>query len=345
MKKFKILIIDDQIENIDVLKEILEDQYVIYAIKDSTKVVEFVKKNPPDIILLDIMMPEIDGYELCITLKKDPLWAKIPIIFITADSSIDSEEKGLKLGAVDYITKPIKPAVVRARVETHLELYSFRKELEEKVIQRTKEIEDTKLQIIRILGRAAEFKDNETGMHVIRMSHYSKLIASVLFPDDKKWVDLIFKAAPMHDIGKIGIPDHILQKEGSLDEDEWKIMKDHPNFGAEIIGDDKNELLRLAGEIALAHHEKYDGTGYPRGLKGKDIPLSARIITIADVFDALTTKRPYKEAWDTQTALQYMEKNTGKHFDPEIFAVFKSIIPQVMQIKEKYSETGINQNI
>jgi putative two-component system response regulator len=345
MKKFKILIIDDQIENIDVLKEILEDQYVIYAIKDSTKVVEFVKKNPPDIILLDIMMPEIDGYELCITLKKDPLSSKIPIIFITADSSIDSEEKGLKLGAVDYITKPIKPAVVRARVETHLELYSFRKELEEKVIQRTKEIEDTKLQIIRILGRAAEFKDNETGMHVIRMSHYSKLIASVLFPDDKKWVDLIFKAAPMHDIGKIGIPDHILQKEGSLDEDEWKIMKDHPNFGAEIIGDDKNELLRLAGEIALAHHEKYDGTGYPRGLKGKDIPLSARIITIADVFDALTTKRPYKEAWDTQTALQYMEKNTGKHFDPEIFAVFKSIIPQVMQIKEKYSETGINQNI
>ena len=345
MKKFKILIIDDQIENIDVLKEILEDQYVIYAIKDSTKVAEFVKKNPPDIILLDIMMPEIDGYELCITLKKDPLWAKIPIIFITADSSIDSEEKGLKLGAVDYITKPIKPAVVRARVETHLELYSFRKELEEKVIQRTKEIEDTKLQIIRILGRAAEFKDNETGMHVIRMSHYSKLIASVLSPEDKKWVDLIFKAAPMHDIGKIGIPDHILQKEGSLDEDEWKIMKDHPNFGAKIIGDDKNELLRLAGEIALAHHEKYDGTGYPRGLKGKDIPLSARIITIADVFDALTTKRPYKEAWDTQTALQYMEKNTGKHFDPEIFAVFKSIIPQVMQIKEKYSETGINQNI
>jgi putative two-component system response regulator len=345
MKKFKILIIDDQIENIDVLKEILEDQYVIYAIKDSTKVVEFVKKNPPDIILLDIMMPEIDGYELCITLKKDPLSSKIPIIFITADSSIDSEEKGLKLGAVDYITKPIKPAVVRARVETHLELYTFRRELEEKVLQRTKEIEDTKLQIIRILGRAAEFKDNETGMHVIRMSHYSRLIASVLFPDDKKWVDLIFKAAPMHDIGKIGIPDHILQKEGSLDEDEWKIMKDHPNFGAEIIGDDKNELLRLAGEIALAHHEKYDGTGYPRGLKGKDIPLSARIITIADVFDALTTKRPYKEAWDTQTALQYMEKNTGKHFDPEIFAVFKSIIPQVMQIKEKYSETGINQNI
>ncbi len=342
MKKFKILIIDDQIENIDVLKEILEDQYVIYAIKDSRKVAEFVKKNPPDIILLDIMMPEIDGYELCITLKKDPLWSKIPIIFITADSSIDSEEKGLKLGAVDYITKPIKPAVVRARVETHLELYTFRRELEEKVIQRTKEIEDTKLQIIRILGRAAEFKDNETGMHVIRMSHYSRLIASVLFPDDKKWVDLIFKAAPMHDIGKIGIPDHILQKEGSLDEDEWKIMKDHPNFGAEIIGDDKNELLRLAGEIALAHHEKYDGTGYPRGLKGKDIPLSARIITIADVFDALTTKRPYKEAWDTQTALQYMEKNTGKHFDPEIFAVFKSIIPQVMQIKEKYSETGIN---
>jgi putative two-component system response regulator len=345
MKKFKILIIDDQIENIDVLKEILEDQYVIYAIKDSTKVAEFVKKNPPDIILLDIMMPEIDGYELCITLKKDPLSSKIPIIFITADSSIDSEEKGLKLGAVDYITKPIKPAVVRARVETHLELYTFRRELEEKVLQRTKEIEDTKLQIIRILGRAAEFKDNETGMHVIRMSHYSRLIASVLFPDDKKWVDLIFKAAPMHDIGKIGIPDHILQKEGSLDEDEWKIMKDHPNFGAEIIGDDKNELLRLAGEIALAHHEKYDGTGYPRGLKGKDIPLSARIITIADVFDALTTKRPYKEAWDTQTALQYMEKNTGKHFDPEIFAVFKSIIPQVMQIKEKYSETGINQNI
>ncbi len=338
MDKFKVLIIDDQVENIDILKGILEDLYIIYAIKDSTKVLQFLQKNTPDLILLDIMMPEIDGYEICKELKKDREYSKIPVIFITADNSSYSEEKGLQLGAVDYITKPINPPIVRARVKTHLELYSLRQELEEKVMLRTREIEDTKLQIIRILGRAAEFKDNETGMHVIRMSHYSRLIAQVLAPDDQKWVDLIFKAAPMHDIGKIGVPDHILQKEGSLNEEEWSIMKGHPSFGAMILGDDRSELLRLARQIALAHHEKYDGTGYPKGLKGKEIPLSARIVTIADVFDALTTKRPYKEAWDIETTLKYMEENAGKHFDPEIFEVFKSIIPEVIKIKETYCE-------
>eukprot|EP01156_Anaeramoeba_ignava_P007299 Anaeramoba_ignava/a351407_4.p1 GENE.a351407_4~~a351407_4.p1 ORF type:complete len:346 (-),score=-27.87 a351407_4:85-1122(-) len=338
MDKFKVLIIDDQVENIDILKGILEDLYIIYAIKDSTKVLNFIGKNPPDLILLDIMMPGINGYDICSELKKDPEHSKIPVIFITADNSSYSEEKGLQLGAVDYITKPINPPIVRARVKTHLELYSLRQELEEKVILRTKQIEETKLQIIRILGRAAEFKDNETGMHVIRMSHYSRLIAQVLAPDDQKWVDLIFKAAPMHDIGKIGVPDHILQKEGSLNEEEWSIMKGHPSFGAMILGDDRSELLHLAKQIALAHHEKYDGTGYPKGLKGKEIPLSARIVTIADVFDALTTKRPYKEAWDIETTLKYMEQNAGKHFDPEIFEVFKSIIPEVIKIKETYCE-------
>lgn len=339
MEKYKVLIVDDQVENIDILKGILEDQYTIFAIKDPTKVLQFLKKNTPDLILLDIMMPELDGYEICKELKKDPVLAKVPVIFITADNSSDSEEKGLQLGAVDYITKPINPPIVRARVKTHLDLYSFSHELEEKVEQRTRQIEDTKLQIIRILGRAAEFKDNETGMHVIRMSHYSRLIAQVLSPDDKKWVDLIFKAAPMHDIGKIGVPDHILLKEGSLNEDEWGIMKDHPLYGAEILGHDENELLRLAREIALSHHEKYDGSGYPKGLKGKEIPLSARIITIADVFDALTTKRPYKEAWDIEESLEYMKSNSGKHFDPDILEVFFSIIPEVIKIKEEYSET------
>jgi len=197
---------------------------------------------------------------------------------------------------------------------------------------------DTRLQIVRILGRAAEFKDNETGLHVVRMSHYARLIAEKL-GNSAAWGDLIFSAAPLHDVGKIGIPDHILLKPGKLTEEEWHIMRKHPEFGAEIIGRNDSEILMTAKEIALTHHERWDGTGYPNQLKGEEIPISGRIIMIADVFDALTTRRPYKEAWSVEDAVKQINDSAGSHFDPNLVSIFNEVLPSILTIKENYDES------
>jgi putative two-component system response regulator len=194
------------------------------------------------------------------------------------------------------------------------------------------------LQIVRILGRAAEFKDNETGLHVIRMSHYARLIAEKL-GNSASWGDLIFSAAPLHDIGKIGIPDHILLKPGKLTDDEWAIMRKHPEFGAEIIGKNDSEILMTAKEIALTHHERWDGSGYPNQLKGEEIPISGRIIMIADVFDALTTQRPYKKAWSVEDAVKLINDSAGTHFDPSLVTIFNEVLPSILAIKESYAES------
>jgi putative two-component system response regulator len=224
-------------------------------------------------------------------------------------------------------------------VKTHLALYNQNLALEDKVRQRTEELQHTRLEIIERLGRAAEFKDNETGLHVIRMSHYSRIMAIEMDFDDD-WVDLIFHAAPMHDVGKIGIPEAILCKPGALDDEEWNIMKGHPSIGADIIGEHDDKLLQTAREIALTHHEKWDGSGYPKGLKEGEIPLSGRIIAVADVFDALTTKRPYKEAWPVEKALNLIQESAGQHFDPHIVDVFMKCVPKILEIKDKFSEPG-----
>jgi putative two-component system response regulator len=337
-KKSIVLVVDDTPENIDVLSHVLKSDYKVKAALDGRKALRIADTTPrPDIILLDIMMPEIDGYEVCRQLKDNPATAKIPIIFITAKNQDADEQKGLELGAVDFITKPINPAIVKSRVSTHLALHDQNIALENKVKLRTEELNDTRLKIIHRLGRAAEFKDNETGLHVIRMSHYSKIIAEALNYDDQ-WPELIFNAAPMHDIGKIGIPDHILLKPGKLDEDEWELMRQHPQFGADIIGDHDSEILKMSKEIALTHHEKWDGTGYPNGLKGTDIPLFSRIIAVADVFDALTTERPYKKAWAVEDAVNFIDENSGAHFDPDLVVIFHEVLPSILEIKEKYSE-------
>ena len=334
-----VLVVDDTPENIDILSHVLKADYKVKAALDGEKAIRIANVSPrPNIILLDIMMPEVDGYEVCKRLKADPATAKIPIIFITAKNQDEDEQKGLSLGAVDYITKPINPAIVKARVATHIALHEQNLILENKVTLRTKELNDTRLKIIHRLGRAAEFKDNETGLHVIRMSHYAKLIASAL-KYDKQWSELIFNAAPMHDIGKIGIPDHILLKSGKLNDDEWELMRKHPQFGADIIGDHDSDILKMSKEIALTHHEKWDGSGYPKGLKGTDIPLSSRIIAIADVFDALTTKRPYKNAWSVEDAVEHINENAGTHFDPDLVLLFNQMLPDILLIKEQYSET------
>ena len=333
-----ILVVDDTPENIDLLTEVLNPHYRTRIATNGDKALKIAfSDTPPDLILLDIMMPGISGYEVCEKLKSNPDTRGIPVIFVTAMSEISDEKKGLELGAVDYITKPISPAIVLARVMTHLALYDQTRELERMVALRTAELEKTRQQIIRRLGRASEFKDNETGNHVIRMSHYSRLIAQAVGMG-KESVELLFHAAPMHDVGKIGIPDSVLLKPGKLNDAEWNIMRKHPEIGGEIIGDHHDDLLRTARIVALTHHEKWDGSGYPKQLKGEEIPLTGRIVSLADVFDALTSERPYKRAWSSEDAVHLIEENAGTHFDPALIQPFKSVLPEILKIKDQYTE-------
>jgi putative two-component system response regulator len=338
LPKQSVLVVDDTPDNIDLLTEVLSDDYRIRVATSGEKALKIVYSDePPDLILLDIMMPGLSGLEICRRLKANPDRRRIPIIFVTAMTSVEDEKLGLELGAVDYITKPISPPIVRARVRTHLALYDQTRELERMVNQRTQELLTTRQQIIRRLGRAAEFKDNETGNHVLRMSHYARLIAEA-HGMGQAAANVIFNTAPMHDIGKIGIPDAILLKPGKLDAAEWKVMHQHPIMGAEIIGKHDNELLESARIIALSHHEKWDGSGYPQGLKGEDIPLEGRIVAIADVFDALVSVRPYKAAYSVEYSLSLMENDTGRHFDPELMKAFKIALPEILRVKEIYAD-------
>ena len=337
-EKITILVVDDTPENIEVLDSVLGTQYSLKVALNGERALELAETAPhPDMILLDIMMPDMDGYEVISRLQSNPATANIPVIFITGKSDVADEERGLKLGAIDYITKPISPPIVRARVKTHLALYNQNRELERKVEERTQQLKEAKLEVISCLGRAAEFKDNETGMHVIRMSYYSRIIAESLNLNSE-WVDMLYNSSPMHDIGKIGIPDHVLLKPGKLDDDEWEIMKKHVTYGVEILEGHQSDLLKMAVEIAETHHEKFDGTGYPNGLVGENIPLTGRIVAISDVFDALTSERPYKKAWSTEKAVAYIEEETGKHFDPQIVDAFKSCLSEILVIKEQYCE-------
>ena len=337
MDKATVLIVDDTPENIDILVGILSDDYKIKVAIDGPRALALVAKSRPDLILLDVMMPGMNGYEVCKLLKQDPLTSHIPVIFVTALSEVADETQGFALGAVDYITKPVSAAVVKARVKTHLALYDQKRLLEQQVKIRTQELEATRFEIIRRLGRAAEYKDNETGLHVVRMSHYARLLAIKLgLPDT--FCDLIFNAAPMHDIGKIGTPDAVLKKPGKLNAEEWAIMQQHAVIGAEIIGEHDDPLLKMARRIALTHHEKWDGSGYPYSLAGEDIPLEGRIGAIADVFDALTSQRPYKPAWTIEATMELLESEAGKHFDPKLVAEFKQILLQVVEIRDTHLE-------
>ena len=330
--------VDDSPENIDLLSEILRDDYRVRVATSGEKALKIAySDDPPDLILLDIMRPGLSGLEICRRLKANPDRRRIPVIFVTAMTSIEDEQRGLAIGAVDYITKPISPPIVMARVRTHLALYDQSRELERMVIQRTEDLITTRQQIIRRLGRAAEFKDNETGNHVLRMSHYARLIAQAHGLSEEAG-NIIFHTAPMHDIGKIGIPDAILLKPGKLDAEEWAIMHQHPLMGAEIIGKHDNELLETARIIALTHHEKWDGSGYPQKLKGDDIPLEGRIVAVADVFDALVSVRPYKKALPLEEAMKYFAGQTGRHFDPQLVDALHRSLPEILRIKEIYAD-------
>jgi putative two-component system response regulator len=339
IEKPTILVVDDTPENIEILAGTLKSDYKIKVANNGKTALKIAQKMPmPDLILLDVMMPEMDGYEVCERLKSQPNTAQIPVIFVTAKISPEDEIHGLQVGAVDYITKPINPKIALQRVATHLALNDVKRGLYEKVKEQTYQINRTKVQIVQSLGRAAEYKDNETGMHVLRMASYCYMlaIASGMSEED---ADVLKEAAPMHDVGKIGIPDAVLLKNGKLDDEEWAIMRKHVEMGGDILGDtSESELLSMAKVVALTHHEKFDGSGYPNGLVGEDIPLIGRIAAIADVFDALTSERPYKKAWSTDDAFELISNEKGKHFDPMLAQLFLDNREKVLEIKARLAD-------
>ncbi|MBJ7312792.1 two-component system response regulator [Rugamonas sp. CCM 8940] len=320
-----ILAVDDEANNLQLLRQILQNDYRLLFAKDGARAIELARQEQPDLVLLDVMMPGMSGYQACRALKADQASAHIPVIFVTALTDTEDEVEGFAAGAVDYITKPVSPAIVRARVRTHLTLVHM------------DELRQSRLDIVQRLGLAAEYKDNETGLHVIRMSHFARILGEACGMNQDE-ADELLHAAPMHDVGKIGIPDHILRKPGKLDAEEWAIMQTHPSIGAEIIGEFQTGLLGLARRIALNHHEKWDGSGYPNGVSGEQIPLEARIVAIADVFDALTSTRPYKLAWTVEQAVAYLEEQKERHFDARLVDLFLSRLPQICEVKERWAE-------
>jgi putative two-component system response regulator len=336
-----ILVVDDIAENLMVLDEILRGEYRVRAARDGARALEMAfGDDPPDMILLDVMMPEMDGFEVCRRLKADPRTRAIPVIFVTAAGEVSDETRGFEVGGVDYIPKPVSPPIVRARVRTHLTLYDRNRELTRRVRTRTAELLETRLEIIRRLGRAAEYKDNQTGLHVIRMSHYARLVGEAAgMPEDQ--AEILLNASPMHDVGKIGIPDRILQKPGKLTPEEWELMKRHPEMGAEIIGEHDSDVLGMARIIALTHHERWNGSGYPEGLAGDAIPFVGRVVALADVFDALTTRRPYKDAWPVEEAMKYLDDQAGALFDPDLVQAFRSALPEILEHRERYADEDI----
>lgn len=334
---YSILIVDDTVENLDILTVLFKDEYDVKIATSGSLALKIAKNSPPDIILLDIMMPEMDGYEVCLNLKSDPLTKKIPIIFITAKELDVDEVTGFALGAVDYITKPISPLVTKARVRTHLALNNQKKELEREVREKTRELYQTRLEVIRKLSMAAEFKDYATGKHIERVSRYSYIIGKEYGLDEEQ-SELLMSAAPMHDIGKIGVPDYILKKPAKLTTEEFDIIKTHAEIGAKLIGNSEDLLLQTAKIIAMQHHEKWNGQGYPKGLKGEEINVYARITAIADVFDALTNIRPYKDAWINEKSINWIRKNANIHFDEKVVEAFERALPKILEIQDKYKD-------
>lgn len=321
----RILVVDDERTNLKVMHQVLQNDYRVSFATSGADALDLIERQRPDLILLDVMMPNMTGFEVCSHLKANPDTAAIPVIFVTALQDSVDETQGFDLGAVDYITKPITPAVVRARVRTHLSLVHVQ------------ELERTHLDLIQRLGRAAEYKDNETGMHILRMSHYAKIIA-LAYGLSPQRAEILRQAAPMHDIGKIGIPDHILLKPGKLTDAEFAVMRTHTAIGAELLGNSDSPLIQLACQVASDHHERWDGAGYPNGLKGDEISIEGRIVAVADVFDALTSKRPYKDAWSVDEALRYMEGQSGSHFDPALLPILTEQLPAILDIRERYAD-------
>ncbi len=352
-----VLVVDDIAENITILDEILRSQYKVRVARNGARALELAAAEPPpDLILLDVMMPDMDGYEVCRRLKADPDTAKIPVVFVTAMGEVEDESRGFSLGAVDYITKPVSPPIVRARVKTQLALYDQTRLLEGLVSERTRQLQHSRLDILWRLGKAGEMRDEDTGNHVVRVSLYSRVVAEGLGLDAEQ-TERIFLTSPLHDVGKIAIPDVVLLKPGRLTEAEWSIMRTHCDAGEAILHDesagfrayltvtgqdsalhDSNPLLDTAQTIAATHHEQWSGGGYPKGLSGEEIPIEGRIVAIADVYDALSSVRPYKPAYPEERVIRTMAESVGTHFDPDVHAVFEKSKDTFRQIREQYGD-------
>jgi putative two-component system response regulator len=343
--KATVMVVDDTPDNLALMSVLLRDHYIVRVANSGERALRLAESNPPDLILLDVMMPGMNGYEVCQRLKATAGTRDIPVIFLTAKAEMEDERKGLELGAVDYITKPVSPPIVMARVKTHLALKAsadFLRDqndyLEQEVAKRTREVAAIQDVTIQAMASLAETRDSDTGNHIRRTQHYVQALAEKLrdhprFSDflTERTITVLFKSAPLHDIGKVGIPDRILLKPGRFEPQEFEIMKTHTTLGRNAIecaerslGTDV-EFLRMAKEIALSHHEKWDGTGYPQGLCGDAIPISARLMALADVYDALISRRVYKDGMPHEKAVQIILSGRASHFDPDIVDAFMAL--------------------
>lgn len=351
-----ILMVDDEDVNLRLLETILSSVGYKHLIStnDPREVLKIYRMHEVDLILLDINMPYMDAYEVMEQLNVLEGDNLPPIMILTAQSMQEFRQRALDSGARDYVTKPFDANELLSRVRNLLEVQLAQKYmrdqnniLEQRVLERTQDLQqahealhESRLQIVRRLGRAAEYRDEETGLHIIRMSKVAALLGGQAGLDEEQ-CDLILNAAPMHDIGKIGIPDQVLLKPGKFEPKEWEIMKSHAQIGANILSGDDSDLIVMARDIAISHHEKWDGSGYPNGLKGEAIPIVGRITALADVFDALTSARPYKKAWSIEDAVSYLVEQSGKHFQPELVKHFQELLPDIIAINEEYAEPKV----
>ncbi len=355
-----VLIVDDIPENLSVMNALLKDFYIVKVAISGEMCLKIASVLPrPDLILLDIMMPDIDGYEVCRRLKADAYTTDIPIIFLTAKVNMEDEQLGFDVGAVDYITKPVSPPIVLARVHTHLQLKAARdflkdqkSYLEQQVQMQTREVAMIQDATILAMASLAETRDNETGNHIRRTQNYVRALAQRLqyHPRfaaflNRHIIDMIYKSAPLHDIGKVGIPDRILLKPDKLTPEEFEIMKTHAALGCnaimeaeKLIETSSHNFLQYAREIALGHHEKWDGSGYPQGLKGEKIPVSARLMALADVYDALISRRVYKEPMSHEAASEIIFNGRGTHFDPDVVDAFSELSEDFRKIAQQYAD-------
>ncbi|OJX80971.1 HD domain-containing phosphohydrolase [Magnetospirillum sp. 64-120] len=343
----RIQIVDDNDTNLMLFEQIalrVADDVSVECFADPVKALDDARKQLPDLVLVDYMMPVMDGHQFLGEVRKLPGGRDVPIVMITAAGERSVRQKALELGATDFLTKPVDPTEVRVRLvnllalrRNHLRLADRNRWLADEVRKATQAIFAREHELVVRLSRAAEFRDPETGGHIQRMAHYSELIAQGLglAPD---LCDLILRAAPMHDVGKLGIPDGILLKPGRLDEQEFHVMKRHPEIGHAILDGSASQLIAMGAEIALTHHEKWDGSGYPNGLAGEAIPLTGRVVAVADVFDALTSERPYKLAWTVEKARDFLVEGKGTHFDPACVDAFVAAWDEAMVIKARFAD-------
>jgi putative two-component system response regulator len=355
-KEALILVVDDEDRNLRLMEAMLTHMgCMVVVAHNGQDALAKVEEISPDVILLDIMMPEMDGIEVARRLKQNEHSKIIPIVMVTALSGLEDRVRALDAGADDFLAKPVEIVELRARIRSLIKVKAYndhmrdhQKKLEAEIEKRTQQlhiaferIKLASLDTVYKLSRAAEYRDEDTGAHIQRMSHYAAAVARRMGLAERV-VENILYASPMHDVGKIGIPDHILLKPMKLDSGEWEIMKQHTLIGARILEDAQAGFLELARVIALTHHERWDGTGYPRGLKGSKIPLAGRIAAISDVFDALTSKRPYKEPYSLEKSLSIIKEGKGGHFDPDVVDAFFDIQNEILFIKDKYRDQEVS---